>query len=185
MNLLNLTYVVWMLSEIWLSRQARSGNTDRQNTDKHTQLYIWLSIVVSMTAGIFAAIKFSFPIFTNERFMVIGMAGIILGIIIRFVSIRHLGRFFTVDITIRKDHELMQRGFYKYVRHPSYTGSLLSFAGFGLSMNSWLCLFIVFVPVLITFLIRIHTEEELLTGQFGNQYVEYTRKTKRLIPFIY
>ena len=180
-----ITYLLWILSEVLLNRLIRSNKSDKQAADKNTELYLWLSIIISITIGDFIMITFTFPIFPNERLAITGIAIIIIGIIIRLIAIKQLGRFFTVDVTIRKDHQLMQSGFYKYLRHPSYTGSLLSFFGFGLSLNNWLSFFVVFLPVLFAFIHRINIEEKVLTEQFGKQYLDYIRKTKRLIPFVY
>jgi protein-S-isoprenylcysteine O-methyltransferase Ste14 len=79
----------------------------------------------------------------------------------------------------------MQSGFYKHLRHPSYTGALLSFAGLGLSMNNWLSLILIFIPVLFAFIHRMNIEEKVLTGQFGKQYSDYIGKTNRIVPFVY
>ena len=105
--------------------------------------------------------------------------------IIRFIAIRTLGKFFTVNLAIHGDQSLIKAGLYKYIRHPSYTGSLISFVGFGLSLNNWVSLIVIFVPVLITFINRINIEEKLLHEQFGIEYEEYKARTKRLIPMIY
>ena len=59
------------------------------------------------------------------------------GLILRWWAIITLGRFFTVDVTIEKDHELIQRGPFRVVRHPSYTGVLLAFVGVALSFRNW------------------------------------------------
>ena len=179
------TYLLWILSEVLLNRLIRSSKTDKQAADKNTELYLWLSIIISISIGVFVSTMFAFPIFFSERLALIGIAVIFIGIIIRLIAIKQLGRFFTVDVTIRKDHQLMQNGFYKYLRHPSYTGSLVSFLGFGLSLNNWLSLVVVFLPILFTFMYRISIEEKVLTEQFGKQYLDYTSRTKRLIPFVY
>jgi protein-S-isoprenylcysteine O-methyltransferase Ste14 len=185
MNIFFLTYIIWILSEIILNRFFRSGKSDKKSADKNTELYLWVSIIVSITIGIFVRIKFSSPIFFNEQLALIGITLIIIGIIIRLITIKQLGRLFTVDVTIRDNHQLMQNGFYKYLRHPSYTGSLLSFLGFGLSLNNWFSLTIVFLPILIAFIYRMNIEENVLSKKFGKQYQDYISKTKRLIPFVY
>jgi protein-S-isoprenylcysteine O-methyltransferase Ste14 len=179
------TYIVWILSEILLNRLVRSGNADKKAADKHTELFLWLTVVFSITAGVFTAIKTSFPVFGNPQYTYIGIVVIVIGIIFRFIAIRQLGRFFTVDVTIREGHELMQRGLYKYLRHPSYAGSLLSFLGFGLSINNWLSMVVVILPYFLAMYVRMNLEEKVLTEQFGQQYSNYMSKTKRLIPFIY
>jgi len=179
------TYFLWFLSEVLLNRFIRSGKSDKQAADNNTELYLWISIILSITIGVFVSTTITFPVFSSERLELIGIAVIIIGIIIRLIAIKQLGRFFTVDVTIRKDHQLMQSGLYKYLRHTSYTGSLLSFLGFGISLNNWLGLAVVFLPILFTFIYRISIEEKVMTEQFGKQYLDYICKTKRLIPFVY
>ena len=114
-----------------------------------------------------------------------GLALIIVGMILRLTIVASLGKFFTVNVTILEDHKLKQDGFYKYVRHPSYSASLLSFIGYGVSLNNWISLVIVTAAALTAFMIRIRIEEKTLTDHFGSKYVEYKKKTKRLIPFVY
>jgi protein-S-isoprenylcysteine O-methyltransferase Ste14 len=110
---------------------------------------------------------------------------IIFGIAIRLIAIRTLGKFFTVNLNLAEDHLLIKNGLYKYLRHPSYSGSLLSFLGFGISLNNWPALIVIFVPVLLSFIYRINIEEKLMSVQFGNDYDEYKKQTKRLVPLIY
>ncbi len=185
MNIFHLTYIIWILSELILNRLVRSGKSDKKGADKNTELYLWLSIILFITSGVFVAIYYSAPISFNNNLNLIGLIIITIGIIIRVISIKQLGRFFTVNVTIRKDHQLIQNGFYNYIRHPSYTGSLLSFLGFGFSLNNWLSLILVFMPILLSFIHRMNIEEKVLTEQFGKEYSDYIKRTKRLIPFLY
>ena len=104
---------------------------------------------------------------------------------LRFISVFTLGKMFTVDVTIRENHQIKTDGVYRYIRHPSYTGSLLSFTGLGLNWNNWLSLITLFVLITISFIYRIRVEEKLLTGQFGSKYLDYMKKTYRLLPWIY
>jgi len=76
-------------------------------------------------------------------------------------------------------------GIYKTVRHPSYSGAILTFIGFGLSLNSWASLITIGVLVIAAFLYRIHIEERMLLSQFGEDYHTYMLKTYRLVPWIY
>ena len=186
MNLLFIiTYIIWISFEIVLGRIARSSQSDKKSADKHSEIFIWLSVIVSVASGVLIASNYSFPLSGSGWLQVSGLAVIFLGILFRFLCIRQLGKYFTVNVTIRKDHQLMQTGFYTYIRHPSYSGSLLSFLGFGLSLNSWLSLTIVVLLPLITILYRIKIEEAVLEEKFGQQYRDYATKTRRLIPFIY
>jgi hypothetical protein len=84
------TYIIWILSEIILNRLARSGKSDKQAADKNTELYVWLSIIISITIGVFVARTTAFPIFFNEQLELIGIIVIIIGIILRIFAIIQL-----------------------------------------------------------------------------------------------
>lgn len=108
-----------------------------------------------------------------------------LGSIIRVVAIRTLGRFFTTRVRLHEGQQLIREGFYKYVRHPAYTGLLLGTLGCISIFASVLGYGVFVVLVIPAMLYRIQVEELALAGQFGDEYVEYCMKTKRLIPFVY
>ena len=173
------------MSEIFLNRLLRSKNTNSKELDKNSLNLIWVAIIASMTLGIISASYWTAPMVNTNVLLYFGSALIVVGMIIRFIAIRTLGKFFTVNLALHGDHTLIKAGLYKYIRHPSYSGSLLSFLGFGLSLNNWLSLMIIIVPILITFINRINIEEKLLENQFGTEYSDYKKKTERLIPFLY
>jgi protein-S-isoprenylcysteine O-methyltransferase Ste14 len=182
-------YFGWLLFEVVLNRILRSGKSDDKSLDRNSETYIWIIITVSVTIAVFVANNMShlssFFIFKEEKMILFGLFLIPVGMIFRFLAIRQLGKFFTVDVTIKKNHEMVQTGFYRYLRHPSYAASLLSFIGMGLSLNNWLSFTIVIVPVFLVFIYRINVEENALLKQFNEEYLIYKNKTKRLIPFIY
>jgi protein-S-isoprenylcysteine O-methyltransferase Ste14 len=176
---------IWFISEIILNRLFHSKNDDKKNMDKGTIRIIWITIGIANSLGILAAIFIKSPISSNVLIPYFGLFLIASGMIFRFISILSLGKFFTVDVTIRKDHKIKKDGLYRLIRHPSYTGSILSFIGFGISLDNWISLLIISLPVIFAMLHRIKVEEKLLVDQFGNDYVDYMKKTYRLIPWIY
>jgi protein-S-isoprenylcysteine O-methyltransferase Ste14 len=168
-----------------LNRLLRSGENDRKDHDKGSLRMIWITIGIANSMGIAFYILFKIPVSNLLAIPYIGLLLIITGMIIRFVAIWSLGRLFTVDATIRDNHKIKKDGMYSTIRHPSYSGSLLSFVGFGISLNNWISLIIISVLVTIAMLSRIKIEEKLLKDQFGSEYLEYMKKTFRLIPFFY
>jgi protein-S-isoprenylcysteine O-methyltransferase len=116
---------------------------------------------------------------------IIGVALFACGIALRWYSIFYLGRFFTVDVAIAPGHELIEAGPYRFIRHPSYTGALLAFFGFALTLGNWLASLCLLLPIAAAFLWRIHVEERALSDALGEVYRGYVRRTKRLLPFIY
>ncbi len=186
MNLLfTIVYGIWLASEVLLNRLVHSSKKDKQNADKNTLAFIWLTVLISAVVASYISMNVDCPIGSITTVPYIGLLLIGLGIVLRFLVIQSLGHMFTVDVTIREGHQLKKDGIYKYLRHPSYSASYLSFIGFGLSLNNWISLAIIAVAMFIAFLRRIRVEEAVLIQQFGEEYISYSKHTKRLIPFVY
>jgi protein-S-isoprenylcysteine O-methyltransferase Ste14 len=185
MTIFIIIWSIWCLSEILLNRILLSGSDDKKDQDKGSLRLIWMMIALAIFLGVIISRNIRIPISEGLFIPYFGLFLIISGMVVRFIAIRSLGRLFTVDVTIRADHMLKKDGVYRMIRHPSYSGSILSFIGFGLSLNNWLSLLFVTILVTIAFLHRIKIEERLLIGQFGADYLDYKRKTYALIPWIY
>ena len=94
-----------------------------------------------------------------------------------------LGRNWSAMVTIKQDHEIIRRGPYALVRHPMYSGFLLAVLGTALAVGEvrgLLALGFVFLGLWL----KLRTEEQFLTEQFGAQYIQYQRESKALIPFV-
>lgn len=121
----------------------------------------------------------------TEWYNYAGIALIFFGGLIRIYSRKALDRFFSFEVIIQKDHKLITKGPYKQIRHPMYTGLSLILIGLAIALSSVygiLFLIILGIPVL---LYRISAEEELLIKEFGQEYLNYMEKTKKLVPYIY
>ena len=127
------------------------------------------------------------------------------GAVIRLWCYRTLGKFFTWELTVRKDHKLVTTGPYAVVRHPAYVGSTMLGVGvimYSFSSGSWYaeCVgwtsawswvvtaawagWLMFLP---TWLIsRVNKEDDVLRKEFGEVWEEYREQTPwRLVPYIY
>jgi len=181
---------VWMLgvfyagSEILLGLARRSRSSDRSQ-DRHSLRILWLAICVAVTAGLYAVNAFRFARIHYPHVAVIGLLLFIAGIVLRWYSIIHLGRFFTVDVAISAEHRVVDTGPYRFVRHPSYAGAIVAFVGFGLYVRNWMALLLIVVPITAAFLWRIQVEEKALRDGLGEDYRDYARRTKRLVPFVW
>lgn len=176
---------LWFISEIALNRLFRSDQGDQKDRDKGSIRIIWITIGLAVSLGVVLSRFFIMPISRHMTVPYVGLFLILTGMAIRFYAIWTLGRFFTVDVTIRDQHIIIKKGLYRTIRHPSYLGSLVSFVGFGLSLNNWMSLGIIVISVSLAMLHRMKVEEEALIDQFGSDYLEYKRGTYRLLPFIY
>lgn len=106
------------------------------------------------------------------------------GFIIRVVSVRRLKENFSFRVILPKT--LVTSGVYKYVRHPMYLGALIMYFGLFLLITRSVATSVLFNIFTINFVIdRIDREEQLMIYKFGNKYVEYMKKTKMIVPFIF
>ena len=178
-----------LLSELALAWRRPAGRTvsGEENPDRGSLRVLWLVITVSVTAGHFAAFSGLGPRL-GPRGAVLGWLGAGLfgaGVLLRVWAVRHLGRFFTVAVALAADHRVVDDGPYRRVRHPSYTGLLLEFAGLGVVLGSWLGLAVILIPVFLALAWRMQVEETALRGKLGEAYVAYARRTRRLVPGVY
>lgn len=113
-----------------------------------------------------------------------GIIILLIGMILRWGSIWFLGRYFTGRVQIQDDHELISRGIYRRLRHPSYTGGIMIFIGIALSINNWLALIVNLLIIAGAYLYRIKIEERALINYFGDAYKEYMKRTWKLFPYL-
>lgn len=126
--------------------------------------------------------------FTDNKIHFLSYVGLILGLIgvwIRYSSMKTLGRFYSRNVGIQGEHALVQNGFYRYIRHPGYLGSFLTFLGFAISSSSIIAIVINILLFFLAYSYRIKVEEQVLVSQFGETYKQYQAHTWRVIPFLY
>jgi len=171
--------------EIFMSRRQRDKREITKTGDKGS---IWL-LTISIAIGywlsfIIASTKFG-RIYHWNTLLVIGSVLILAGLLIRVTSILKLKQQFTYTVTKIENHELIETGLYRIIRHPGYLGQLIIFLGISTCLSNWLSITAMVVPVLIGYLIRINVEEKFMVEQMGQKYLDYKKRTKRLIPMIF
>jgi protein-S-isoprenylcysteine O-methyltransferase Ste14 len=183
-------YWGWVASEVLLQMAARTSRSSGEVKDRGSLLLllpvifgsIWLSTWYRDTHRD-----------THGQTMLVGadwlktaaFALLVAGLAIRWTAIITLGRSFSTNVAIHATQTVRKNGLYRWVRHPSYTGMLLIFAAIGISQRNWVSLAIMLAFPTGALIYRIHVEEMALIEAFGEEYVEYSRATKRLIPGIY
>ena len=115
----------------------------------------------------------------------VGMVILVAGLVLRGWSIMTLGEYFTGYVAVSADQPVVTAGPYRVLRHPSYTGLLLAFAGLGLTAANWVSLAGVVILPLVALLWRIHAEERALLATLGDRYRSYAAQHKRLIPLVW
>ncbi|MDG2523994.1 isoprenylcysteine carboxylmethyltransferase family protein [Stenotrophomonas sp. HITSZ_GD] len=175
--------LVWAAHEVWLGLRRRAA--DGGARDAGTLGLLWRVLML----GIFAAVGVTLtgyghlPASWHVPMRWAGCALIASGLVLRIWSIHVLARFFTVDVSVQQGHELVRRGPYRWIRHPSYTGALLCFLGLGVGLGNALALPLLLVPVGFAFARRIRVEEQALREAFPQAYAAYAAQTGRLLPW--
>jgi protein-S-isoprenylcysteine O-methyltransferase Ste14 len=108
-----------------------------------------------------------------------------LGLAFRAWSIITLGRFFKVMVVIQDDHQVIDHGPYRLLRHPSYLGMIVAMTGLGLAEGSWASVAIAACGTAAAFVVRIYVEEHAMLQELGEDYAAYMQRTSRLLPGIY
>jgi protein-S-isoprenylcysteine O-methyltransferase len=177
---------LWVAAEFFLivARRSKSGATSK---DRHSLAVIVLVNTLAFTLGGFAAFWLHACRLPWAKLVFgVGSFLFVLGVALRWYAVIHLGRFFTTNVAISADHDLVDSGPYRFVRHPSYTGSLLAMLGVALVLfQNWASVLIVLVPICAVMLWRIRIEEQALKEALGERYSTYAQRTKRLIPLVY
>lgn len=152
----NFSYFAWLAMEIWvLSRDRRTASGT--SADHGSIWFILAVFVAGLTAAFYASFRcpttkiteFRFPIFLS------GIALIWAGMSFRLWAIITLGKFFRITVRMQDSHQLVTAGPYKILRHPSYTGGLITCLGIGLALGNWLSTLIMLATPLIGYSYRI------------------------------
>jgi protein-S-isoprenylcysteine O-methyltransferase len=169
-----------------LSRRSSAATAEDGNSDRGSMRMLWIVTTLAVTGAFEIAGHDIGPfLMPAASWQAAGVVLFALGLGLRIWAICHLGRFFTVDVTIVHDHRVVADGPYRFVRHPSYSGLLLEFAGIGLALCSVPACLVLMLPIFLALLSRVRIEEAALTGALGEPYLAYIRRTKRLVPGIY
>jgi protein-S-isoprenylcysteine O-methyltransferase len=179
--------LVWACSELWLGWTRRSQDRSRMR-DRGTLRLLLGTVYLCIGLAVWLSFRSAGRIGNDDLRLGLLWSGLALmagGLGLRFWAIRVLARFFTVDVNIQQGHELIRRGPYRLLRHPAYTGSLMTFLGFGLALGNAWALLVLLTPVALAFVWRMRVEERVLAEAFPAQYPDYARQTKRLIPFVW
>ena len=110
---------------------------------------------------------------------------LMLGIILQGIAIATLGRYYLPYIGTIQEHRVVNKGIYRYIRHPGYFGEMLIFIGFGFVNYNILGILSALLICILIFYTKILPEEKIMLKELGDEYREYMKKTKRFIPFIF
>jgi protein-S-isoprenylcysteine O-methyltransferase Ste14 len=179
-------YYTWFASEVYIAIATRTRRSSGNVRDRGTLLLLWVVIFCSVSAGSWLADTHSSNLPGGAPWLrPVALAVLIAGLALRWAAILSLGKSFSSNVAIHATQRVLKTGLYRWMRHPSYTGLIAIFIAVGLHTRNWIAFLIITVPTTAALLYRIHVEEIALRGHFGQEYIDYSRQTRRLIPGIY
>ena len=175
-------FFIWAASEVIntfgtrLRRQPAGTSQRDQGSYWVMVLTVWGSILVAFLAR-------AMQLGTFRNGVQYGGLGLtIAGIVFREWAVVSLGRFFTVKVMVGADQRLVKCGPYRWLRHPAYTGSILTFVGFAVALGTWVGSVLALLIGGAGFFYRVRIEEKALLEAFGDEYRDYMQHTWRFFP---
>jgi len=166
-------------------RRAVSGGYE--GSDKYSGLFISIGSSL-LQLGAVALAYYQPASMGEENLRTVFYVGIVItlsGTFLRMHCWKMLGEFFTHTVTIASNHQVINIGAYRFLRHPAYLGGWLNLIGLGLIMGNFASLALISIGGFFLFHYRITVEEQALQSALGEQYTRFMQTRKRLIPFVY
>ena len=187
MSWLHIDYGLWLvLIAVWLAAAPFAKKTVRRETLGMRARYLAPIVLIAAVVEL----QMPFPglasrivpsaTWVGVLSVVLTASGIAFAIWARFT----LGRNWSGTVTVKEGHELVRRGPYALARHPIYTGVVLAFLGTSLALGTVRAILVV-VPLVLVLRFKMRNEEEFMSGEFGEEYAEYRRRVKGLVPFVW
>jgi len=181
------TLTVCFAPELYRSwfRRLEAGAVNR---DRGSHLVVLLTIGAGVFLAIFVAnarLPYTQITWYQESVFWLGIALMLTGFAFRHYAIHVLGRFFTHTVATRPGQYVVDTGPYRLIRHPSYSGSLLTFVGLGLAMGNWVSIVLLLLGAGIGYAYRVRIEEQTLCTDLGQPYRDYMLRTKRFVPHVW
>jgi len=183
--LFDTAYFVWIVSELFgavLVPRLRGRGATRVRRDRGSGALIIFTVFISI--GLALSFGYAGVVVLPDWVYYPGIFLMLLGVLVRQWAIAVLGRFFSLTVRVATDHRVVTRGPYRLVRHPSYTGVLITFIGLGLAVQSLGGLLVLLGVFSLCYGYRIRVEEKTLLSELGQDYASYMKRTKRLIPYL-
>jgi protein-S-isoprenylcysteine O-methyltransferase Ste14 len=182
-----LFWAVFLWAYIPEFRIVRRAGTAQTKTDAKSLQVILIGQSIASFAAFWCAWvpALQLPASWRMPMFVAGVALLVAASLFRRHCFRMLGPSFTGDVRARPDQEVVTRGAYRVLRHPSYTAGILLNLGLGLALGSWVSVLLLVVATTVVYVYRMNVEERALLAAIGEPYRTFMMTRKRLIPFVY
>ncbi len=180
-NLYGIVVLAILLVDEFMPRLMGSKGTLRGRSQDRSS---FLAIYACSVGGLAAALYLRYrnvgvvPAWAQAAALLVLIGG---GILLEW-AVYLLGKHFSRTVMITSDQRLITAGPYRLLRHPAYTGMIIMDAAIVLGLGTWVGALVMLIVMLLPTLYRIRVEERVLESAFGEQYLDWARRTWRLFP---
>lgn len=177
-------YFVW-IATLLVERVVVAGSGQgevKTRADRGSVVLIYLSVFASISVAY--AFAYSRTLLLPDWVYGAGVVMMLAGIATREWAVFTLRGYFSYRVRIRVDHRVVDSGPYRWVRHPAYTGSMLTILGLGAALRTGAGIVVLAALFSLAYWYRIRVEERALLAELGDAYADYMKRTRRLIPFV-
>jgi protein-S-isoprenylcysteine O-methyltransferase Ste14 len=166
-----------------ITRRAEPATSEQ---DAGSKRLIVIGQIVAVAAVFTIAQKMPSATFPHPEWLFwIGVVSMAAGAVLRRHCWAMLGKSFTGAVIVEPDQAVVERGAYRFVRHPSYTAAALMFVGIALAVGNWIGVLLMAATVAVAYGYRVRVEERALADTIGQPYRDYMTRTKRFVPFVF
>jgi protein-S-isoprenylcysteine O-methyltransferase Ste14 len=166
------------------SRAVKTVKSWKSTREKVLLALAWIGFLVPLIWVVSPAFSFA-EYRLRPTPLVAGSACLVAGLWLFYRTHADRGRLWSVTLEVRENHRLITQGVYRRVRHPMYAALLLYSIGQLLAVPNWIAGPSYLVSFGILFAFRVRVEEQMMVDVFGDAYVTYAAKTKRLVPGVW
>jgi protein-S-isoprenylcysteine O-methyltransferase Ste14 len=174
--------VCWVLWVLVFARRQRQPSGQRPVVTARTAR--WGILLQGISYGL--VWSFSTPPTGLWAAPLIGISMVLApaSVLLAFFAVRHLGKQWRIQAGLNEDHELVQTGPYRWVRHPIYASMLALFLATGALLTRWPVFLVALALILAGTEIRVRVEDGLLAGRFGEAFRSYKSRVRAYIPVV-
>lgn len=166
------------------SRAVKTVRSSKGTREVVLLMLAWIGFLVPLLWVASPALSFAdYPLRVPP--FVAGTVLLVVGLWLFYRAHADLGSFWSVTLEVRENHRLISHGVYRRIRHPMYSALFLYSVGQALVLPNWLAGPSYLIAFGILFAFRIRAEERMMVAAFGDEYVTYMAKTKRLLPGVW
>lgn len=196
MNPINIIAGIGLLLSIVANSSAAKGGLKRSVTKSERKPNTYLQkvplnisalVLILQLLGVFQIGTIEYQNEYQNEYQIYRIFGLILFALFALLqvkSFKNLKSFYSQEISLQKNHQLISTGLHKTIRHPQYISQVLSDLFLGIALGSYIIVPLVLFIELPLFILRAKKEEEMMLDYFGDKYSEYKKKSGFILPFI-